>query len=187
MLPLFLFVTAFVPMLLEARRSRANEQIVRARGAREPENDVYRAMQVLYPACFAAMVLEAWWRGSGLTPVVSAGAGVFFAAKALKYWAIAALGERWTFRVLVVPGAPLVASGPYRYLNHPNYVAVVGELLGMALMAQAPITGPLAIVVFGALIYARIQVEERALARHRSTDQPSPPVRASEGSGSGAL
>ena len=57
-----------------------------------------------------------------------------FAAKALKFWAIASLGTRWTYKVLVMPGLPLVPTGPYRWLRHPNYVGVVGELVAMALM-----------------------------------------------------
>jgi methyltransferase len=162
-LPLVLLALAFIPMLLEARRSRGNERRLRARGAREPEGDVYAAMQVAYPAGFAAMAVEAWLRGAVFGAAFAAGAGVFAAAKALKYWAVASLGERWTFRVLVPPRSSLVTAGPYRWLRHPNYAGVIGELLGMALMAQAPAAGALAIAVFGALIAARIRVEARAL------------------------
>ena len=96
-----------------------------------------------------------------------AGAIVFTAAKVLKYWAIATLGPRWTFRVLVPPGSARVTGGPYRLLRHPNYVAVAGELAGVALMAQAPISGPIAVVAFGALMMARVGVEERALGLRR--------------------
>jgi methyltransferase len=90
---------------------------------------------------------------------------VFVAAKCLKYWAIASLGPRWTFRVLVPPGSASVTTGPYRFMRHPNYLGVMGELLGTALMAQAPVTGLLALMGFGALILARIKIEEGALAR----------------------
>jgi methyltransferase len=84
-------------------------------------------------------------------------------AKMLKWWAISSLGTRWTFRVLVPVGAPLVQSGPYRWMRHPNYVAVVGELVGAAMMLGAPWSGALAVLVFGALMLRRIHVEERAL------------------------
>jgi methyltransferase len=84
-------------------------------------------------------------------------------AKALKFWAIQSLGRFWTFRVLVVPGAPLVTSGPYRYMRHPNYVAVAGEIVGVAVMCGAPILGALCLLVFGALMLRRVAVEERAL------------------------
>ena len=78
-------------------------------------------------------------------------------------WAIATLGDRWTFRVLVPPQSTRVTAGPYRFLRHPNYVAVAGELAGMAIMAQAPIAGIVAIAGFGLLMILRIRVEEREL------------------------
>ncbi len=158
-----LLAVGFVPMLLEARRSAANERALRAAGAVEPADDVYALMQVAYPLCFLAMVVEALgaWRGFGWTAL--AGGLVFISAKALKYWAIGTLGDRWTFRVLVPPGSARTLRGPYRLLRHPNYVAVVGELVGFALLARAPVAGALSLAAFGALLVARVRVEERAL------------------------
>jgi len=162
-LPILLLVLAFVPMAFEARRSSANERALRAAGAREPPGDVYNLMQVAYPACFVAIAVEAGMRQSRFTPAFAAGAVLFVAAKALKYWAIASLGPRWAFRVLVPPHSSLVSSGPYRHMRHPNYVGVAGEFAGMALMAQAPVSGTVAVVTFATLMFARIRVEERAL------------------------
>jgi methyltransferase len=88
---------------------------------------------------------------------------VLVASKALKGWAIASLGRRWTFRVLVVPGASLVTRGPYALARHPNYIAVIGELAGMALLVGARVIGPIATVLFSLLIRRRISVENRAL------------------------
>jgi methyltransferase len=92
---------------------------------------------------------------------------VFGIAKALKYWAIATLGRRWTFRVLVPPGSTRIVAGPYRWMRHPNYVAVIGELAGAAAMMRAIVAGPIATVGFGALMLARIRIEERALGFDR--------------------
>src|SRR5687768_2685203 len=100
-------VAAFAPMLLEAGRSRRNEATLRARGAVEPAGDVYPWMQIAYPGCFVAIVAESAFRQEPAGAAAFAGAVVFLLAKALKYWAIATLGERWTFRVLVLPGEPL--------------------------------------------------------------------------------
>lgn len=159
-----LFALAFVPMLAETARSAVNERALRAAGAVEPSTDVYRTMQAAYPASFLVMTIEAWVRGSGWTaPTAAAGVAIFLAAKALKYWAIATLGPRWTFRVLVPPGSTLTTGGPYRFVRHPNYVGVFGELLGFALLAGAPLTGIVSVVGFGWLLLARIRVEERAL------------------------
>jgi len=154
----------FVPMLVEAARARRNERQQTARGGVEPEGDVYDLMRVAYPASFVAMIGEGWMRGVPAAPLFAAGAALFVAAKILKIWAIRSLGSFWTFRVIVVPGARLVSAGPYRYVRHPNYIAVFGELLGAALMTGAAVAGPLAVASFAFLIGRRIRVETRALA-----------------------
>jgi methyltransferase len=160
---LILCAVVFGTMLIEARRAAANEHAQRARGGREPSGDVYKLMRVAYPAAFAAMLVEGALRGAPPSAVVAAGAAIFLAAKLLKWWAILTLGRFWTFRVIVVPGAALVADGPYRWLRHPNYVGVMGELAGVAVMAGAIVSGVAGIAIFGALIMKRIALEERAL------------------------
>ncbi len=153
----------FVPMLVEAGRAARNERAQKARGGIEPHDDVYPIMRIAYPAVFLAMLVEGAVRGTPSTSVLAAGIAVFACAKLVKWSAILALGRSWTFRVIVVPGDRLVATGPYRYLRHPNYVGVVGELVGVALMTGALFSGPLAVFVFGALLLKRIAVEEKAL------------------------
>lgn len=158
---------ALLMMAGESVLSRFNETQLRKRGAVEPDGDVYRTMRWAYPLAFVAMAVEGAWRGPSPAPVLAAGLAVFGLAKALKVWAISTLGPRWSFRVLVPPGAPLVAAGPYRLLNHPNYVAVIGEIVGVAATVWAPFTGVVTTVGFGLLIRARIRVEDRALGRRR--------------------
>jgi len=119
---------------------------------------------VAYPGAFAAMIVEGWMRGTYDPTLRLAGIITFLVAKGLKYWAVATLGERWTFKVLVPPGSTRIVRGPYRLLRHPNYVAVVGELAGVALMMGARVAGPIGTGMFLVLILARIRVEERALA-----------------------
>ena len=153
----------FIPMLVEAARARRNERAQKARGGVEPADDVYNIMRIVYPAAFLAMLAEGAARGRGSAAFVVTGIAVFTAAKIIKWSAIVALGRCWTFRVIVVPGDRLVASGPYRCLRHPNYVGVIGELIGAALMTRALVTGPIAVMVFAILLYNRIAVEERAL------------------------
>src|SRR5262245_14603139 len=158
-------LAVFGMMLVEWRISMRNERRLRDAGAIEPAQDVYATMQWVYPAAFAVMALEGAILGSGSRITTFAGALLMTASKALKFWAIASLGWRWTFRVLVVPGAPLVGHGPYAMLRHPNYVAVIGELVSMAVLVNAWVTGPLAMVLFSLLLRSRISVENRAL-RH---------------------
>src|SRR5262245_31915272 len=100
-------------MLVEARRAASNERAQRERGGVETNGDVYNAMRVAYPAAFLLMIAEGALRGGAPTGLASAGLALFAAAKILKWWAILTLGESWTFRVIVVPEAPLVTSGPY--------------------------------------------------------------------------
>lgn len=158
-----LFLLAFVPMLLEARRSNRNDRVLRAAGAVEPSGDVYQVMQIAYPFSFLVPIVEGFVRHRPASSVVALGLVVFLLAKALKYWAIGTLGERWTFRVLVPPHSSRTVEGPYRWIHHPNYVAVAGEIAGVAMMAQAWITGGLMLIVFTLLMRARVRVEEAAL------------------------
>jgi len=157
------FVVVFAFMLLEARRAAVNERAQRARGGVEPPGDVYALMQVIYPASFLVMLAEGAWRGAPPRPIVLAGAAIFVVAKAIKWWAILSLGPFWTFRVIVVPGSRRIISGPYRFVPHPNYVAVVGEFIAVAMMTGAVVSGPLALIAFAVLLVKRIAVEERAL------------------------
>jgi len=83
-------------------------------------------------------------------------------------WAVVTLGPHWSFRVLVLSGSPLITTGPYRFMRHPNYLGVIGESGRMAVMAQAPLAGITSLLVFAALLVLRIRVEERALGRSDS-------------------
>ena len=166
-------------LLAETRLSMRNEAALRARGAIEARGDVYVAMSILYPLAFLLMGAEGIWRSRLPAEVIvapqslapawwMAGILLMLASKGLKYWAIANLADRWTFKVLVLPGVPLVRTGPYRYVDHPNYIAVVGELVGMALMMSAWITGPVMVLVFGLALLMRLKVETGALRDERT-------------------
>ena len=150
-------------MLGELWLSRTNERWMFERGAYAPPDPVYGTMRWAYPSAFVAMAIEGVVRDQPVDAVAVAGAVVLITAKAIKFWAIASLGPRWTYRVLVVPGAPLVTTGPYRLMRHPNYVGVVGEIIAMAMLSRAPVTGVLALIGFGWLLIRRIAAEEHAL------------------------
>jgi methyltransferase len=152
-------------MAAELAISRGNERRLRARGAVEPPGDVHSTMRWAYPGAFVAMAVEGAVFGPDAGAIAVTGLVLLGASKALKYWAIATLGPRWTFRVLVLPGVPLVTRGPYAVVRHPNYIAVVGELVSMALLVGARVTGPLATLLFSLLLRQRIRIENAAL-RH---------------------
>ena len=165
LVPIVTLTIVLLLMIGEAIHAARNERALLARGAVEPAGDVYNTMRWAYPLCFMAMAVEAVLRDAPPAAIARAGLAVFVLAKALKYWAITTLGPHWTFRVLVLPSAPLVVTGPYSYLRHPNYVAVVGELIGAALIFAAPVAGVFSVVMFGWLMLRRIAVEDRALGR----------------------
>ena len=174
-------VLVVVPMLVEAWIARRHERVQLSRGGVQPEGDVYAVLQVAYPAAFLAMIVEGTLRGAPPNAVVASGLATFALAKTLKWWAIRSLGDCWTFRVIVVPGMTPVTTGPYRWLRHPNYVAVVGELVGAALMAGALIAGPICTLGFGALMLRRIRVEESAFQRFATPDGGSNRTRPTSG------
>lgn len=151
-------------LVLELQVSRRHERRLRADGAVEPSDDVYRLLAVGYPAALLVMCVEGAL-GPGAAPrMLAAGIFLFALSKALKSWAIATLGPRWSVRVLVPPGAVPIADGPYRVMRHPIYLALLGELLACSLAVGAPKTGALAILVVGALIARRVVIEERSMA-----------------------
>jgi methyltransferase len=161
--PLVVLLAVLVMMLAELWLSTSNERLLRANGAVEADDPVYSLMRVAYPGVFIAMAVEGAISGVEPGPMTFAGVALMFAAKTLKFWAISSLRSRWTYKVLVVPALPLVSAGPYRWMRHPNYVAVVGELIAMALMTRARVTGPVGTLFFGWLLLRRIAAEERSI------------------------
>ena len=158
-------IAALLIMAGEAVLSSYNERLLRARGAIEPEGDVIGSMRWAYPGAFVLMGIEGALTGPAPPNVLLGGLALFGFAKALKIWAMSSLGTRWSYRVLVVPGEPLVTAGPYRYIAHPNYLAVAGEIASVAAIVWAPVTGVLATIGFGWLMIARIRIEDKALGR----------------------
>jgi methyltransferase len=126
--------------LVELLLSLHNARKARAAGAIEAGRGHYPVMVAFHSAFLVACALEVI-----LVPRSFPGAlgwtalGVAVAAQGLRYWAVASLGVRWNTRVLVWPGLPPVTSGPYRFLRHPNYLAVVLEMLGNLLLLRVRI------------------------------------------------
>ena len=143
--------------------SKRNERRLRERGAVECGQSHYPAMVALHVGWLASTLIEARRPSSLPTPVRAVALGAFVVAQPLRYWAIASLGDRWSTRVLVPPDEPPLATGPYRYLAHPNYVAVVAELAALPLMLGAWRTSVWATVGNAAVLRARIAVERVAL------------------------
>ena len=166
-------VALYAALVLATGLERLAELVVSARHARwsfarggvESGRGHFPAMVALHTGLLVACVVEVVvadrpfvpWLGWPMLALVLASQG-------LRWWCIATLGERWNTRVIVVPGLPLVRRGPYRWLAHPNYVAVVVEGVALPLVHTAWVTA-LAFTVLNAwlLLAFRIPAEERAL------------------------
>jgi methyltransferase len=151
--------------LAELRLARRNLERALAHGGQEAESGHYRWMVLLHALWLLACPLEVWLLDRPFRPGLAAAMLVLFgAAMALRYWVIATLGERWTTRIVVVPGAAPVTGGPYRHLRHPNYLAVILELLALPLIHGAWLTALLAGISNALVLRVRIAAEEKALA-----------------------
>ena len=150
--------------LVELALSRRNARRAFARGGVESGRAHFRAMTVLHAFFLIACAVEAIaWRRPFVPLLGWPALGVALAAQGLRYWAIASLGERWNVRVIAVPGDPPVTRGPYRFLRHPNYLAVIAEIAAVPLVHGAYVTSIAFSLANAALLAVRIRVEERAL------------------------
>jgi methyltransferase len=165
------FFTALVALvgverLAELVVSNRNAAWSMERGGRESGRGHYPVMVVLHTGLLVGMLVEAWLVRPNV-PAALAGTmlALVVASQALRWWCITTLGPRWNTRVIVVPGLPLVASGPYRVFRHPNYVAVVVEGVALPLVHAAWVTALVFTVANAALLTVRLRAENDALAR----------------------
>jgi methyltransferase len=137
-----------------------------ARGGVEFGGGHYPAMVTLHTGLLAGCLVEAIALHRPFIPVVGwPMLAIVLSAQGLRWWCIASLGRQWNTRVIVVPGAPRVTSGPYRFLSHPNYVAVIAEGVALPMVHTAWVTAIAFSVLNAALLRTRIKVENAALAR----------------------
>ena len=148
----------------ELRVSRRNAEWAFARGAVEVGDGAYRVMTAFHAVFLSACVVEPWLFRRAVSPVLSAVCVVvLLGAQALRWWAITTLGPRWNTRVIVLPDAEPVTGGPYRWLRHPNYIAVIAEMIALPLVGGAWMTAVLASLGNALILRQRIGVEEQAL------------------------
>jgi methyltransferase len=136
-----------------------------ARGGAESGQAHFPVMVALHVALIAGCWTEPIAAHSTFIPALAwPMIALVIAANALRWWCIATLGPRWSARVIVLPGEPLVRAGPYRWFAHPNYVAVIVEGAALPLAGSAWITAAAFTVLNAALLTVRIRCESRALA-----------------------
>lgn len=152
--------------MFELYLSARNAAWSRAQGGLEFGQGHLWAMKALHTALIIGCVVETWLTQGSYhrigTPLAALAVVV---AQTLRYWCIATLGQRWNIRVIVIPGLAPVVRGPYAYLAHPNYVAVVLEGFALPMVFGAWRTALLFSVLNAALLWRRITCESQAIAQ----------------------
>ncbi|MCT9145518.1 isoprenylcysteine carboxyl methyltransferase family protein [Streptomyces violarus] len=137
-----------------------------AQGGVESGRGHYPFMVVLHTGLLGGALVEVWMRRPDVVLVLAwAMLALVAISQGLRWWCIATLGRQWNTRVIVVPGAARVTGGPYRWIPHPNYVAVVVEGLALPLVHSAWATAIVFTALNGSLLATRIRAEDAALAR----------------------
>ncbi len=152
---------AFVTLqrLRELLIARRNTRRLLARGAREVAPEHYP----LIVAVHAAWLIGLWALGYD-KPIHPLWLGAYALLQVLRGWTLGSLGERWTTRILVVPGETLVRRGPYRFIPHPNYAVVVGEIAVLPLAFGLELYALIFTLLNAAVLFIRIRAENRALS-----------------------
>jgi methyltransferase len=155
-------VLAFVTLqrLAELMLSQRNTRRLLARGGHEAAAGHYPFIVTLHVLWLAIL----WFFGPG-PPIHVVPLLLYGLLQLGRVWVIATLGERWTTRIIILPGAPLVKSGPYRWFNHPNYLIVIGEIAILPLVFGLPMVAIVFSVLNGLLLWVRIRDENKALGR----------------------
>ncbi|MFG6196794.1 isoprenylcysteine carboxyl methyltransferase family protein [Nonomuraea sp. JJY05] len=152
--------------LAELAVARRNLAWARSRGGVEYGRRHYPWIVLAHAALLGAAPAEVWLLGRPFVPLLGwPMLAVVVLAQGLRWWCVGTLGRQWNTRVVVVPGMPLVDRGPYRWLRHPNYVAVVAEGLALPLVHSAWLTALAFAAANAVLLTVRVRVEDAALSR----------------------
>lgn len=146
--------------------TRANTARLLADGAVEHGQGHYPLMVAFHGLWLAGLWVLGWNQ-----PLWLPGLAAFAALQAGRLWVLGTLGRRWTTRIVVVPGEHLVATGPFRWVRHPNYCVVAGEILVVPLTLGLTLYGIVASVLHCAVLWIRIRAEEEALAQGRAAGE----------------
>lgn len=153
-------IMAFVTFqrLGELLVASSNTRYLREHGAIEMGRSHYPAMVTLHASWLMVLWLTVGGHAVNL-PLL----GIFLALQGLRIWVLATLGRRWTTRIIVLPGAPLITGGPFRFLRHPNYCVVIGEIAILPLVFGLIWVAILFSLLNAAMLWVRIRCESQSL------------------------
>jgi methyltransferase len=164
-----LIAAVAVERVVELVVSRRHLRWAKARGGMQYGRGHYPFMVAVHVGLLGGALIEVWLAGRPFIPVLGVPMiALVLASQALRWWCVRTLGPQWNTLVVIVPGLPLVGAGPYRWLRHPNYVAVVVEGFALPLVHTAWLTALLFAVANGVVLAVRIRVENTALAAVRT-------------------
>jgi len=143
----------------ELMLARRNTKKLLARGGVESGADHYPLIVGLHAAWLVGLWVLAWDR-----PLVLFWAVVYLLLQGLRVWTLMSLGDRWTTRIITIPGETLVRRGPYKFLPHPNYLVVAGEIAVLPLVFDLGAYAAVFFVLNASVLWVRIRAEDRALA-----------------------
>jgi methyltransferase len=146
-----------------------NTSRLKARGAVELAPRHYPLIVAVHGAWLASLWIFGHDRPLDITALL-----FYLALQGLRVWVMWTLGARWTTRIIVLPGLPLVASGPYRFLSHPNYAVVIGEIALLPIVLGLPWLAVIFTILNAAVLAIRITAENRALAAFGATVRSAP-------------
>ncbi|APO73629.1 isoprenylcysteine carboxyl methyltransferase protein [Rhizobium etli 8C-3] len=138
--------------------AKRNTAMLLAKGGREIGAEHYPCMVALHSAWIGGLWLLAPDR-----PVKLVWLAIFLLLQIFRLWVLVTLKERWTTRIIVLPGAPLVCSGPYRFMRHPNYAVVAGEIAVLPLAFGMPLYAAAFTILNALMLAIRIRAENAAL------------------------
>jgi methyltransferase len=160
---LIFWILLIIQRLAEVKIAKKNEKTLRSKGAVEAGSSHYKWMVTMHASFFLFLFTEVmffnaisptWW----MIPFV-----LFLIAQVIRVWAITSLGVFWNTKIILLPGAEVVAKGPYRFIRHPNYLVVTLELLVIPLIFGAYVTALLFTILNILMLRVRIPAEEKAL------------------------
>lgn len=158
----FILILVVVQRLVELRIAKRNEKSMRARGAYEVGASHYPYMILLHVSFFISLIIEVMYIKSFSSPYYAL-IIVFLVLQLLRVWCLTSLGTYWNTKVIILPGAKVVAKGPYAFIRHPNYLIVCLEIAVLPLIFQAYVTAICFTILNFIILSVRIPIEEKAL------------------------
>lgn len=146
--------------------ARRNETWMKKQGAQEYGKQHYIFMVAIHVGFFVVLMMEVNYTNRPLHPFWPYLLFIFFIVQIARIWVISSLGKYWNTKIIVLPGAEIVQSGPFKYIKHPNYCIVTIELLIIPIMFQAYVTAIVFLILNQLILAVRIPAEEKALRKH---------------------